>query len=155
MKKQEQLSMAIKISSNAHENQFDKSGKAYILHPLHLMQQLLFDTELATIAVLHDVIEDSLYTISMFKQIGFSERVINAVSLLTHKSEDSYDDYIDKICQNYDALRVKRKDIQHNSDVTRLKGIRDKDHDRIKKYHRAFLKLGKAKDNFKENNNAQ
>ena len=52
----EQLALAISIANDAHLNQFDKAGKPYILHPLHLMTQLMFDTELAIIAVLHDVI---------------------------------------------------------------------------------------------------
>jgi len=43
MNKYEQLAEAIKIATNAHAGQFDKGGKPYILHPLHLMNQTLFD----------------------------------------------------------------------------------------------------------------
>lgn len=142
----EQLSLAITIASSAHKCQFDKGGKPYILHPLHLMNQLLFDTQLATIAVLHDVVEDSAIALTTLVFMGFSERICNAVSLLTHDSDDSYEEYISKICTNIDAIRVKRKDLEHNSDITRLKGVRDKDLERIHKYHKAFIKLGKARD---------
>ena len=142
------LAKAIALAVDAHQDQYDKAGKPYILHPLHLMNQLLFDPELAMIAVMHDIIEDSDYTLEYLLDVGFSTRVVNALRLLTHKKEDSYEDYIRKICTNYDAIRVKRKDLQHNSDITRLKGVTEKDIKRMEKYHRAFIKLGEAKRRF-------
>jgi (p)ppGpp synthase/HD superfamily hydrolase len=148
MNEQEQLSHAIHIASTAHLNQYDKGGKPYILHPIHLMTQLLFDVQLATIAVLHDVVEDSDITIEKLSGIGFSKRVINALELLTHKKEVPYEQYIEKICTNYDAVRVKRKDLEHNSDITRLVGIKERDIRRIEKYHRAFIRLSEAKEQF-------
>jgi len=145
--KQEQLETAIRIAVSAHARQYDKGGKPYILHPLHLMSQLMFDIQLATIAVLHDVIEDSDYTIGALIDRGFSNRVIIAVAILTH-GDESYVDYINDIAGNYDAIRVKRKDLEHNSDITRLKGVTDKDLARIEKYHKAFLHLGRARETF-------
>lgn len=143
--KQEQLGMAIRIATLAHEDQFDKGGKPYILHPLHLMQQMLFDTELAIIAVLHDVPEDSDLTIEDLVSVGFSQRVTDALALLTHHKSESYEEYIDMMLCNYDCIRVKRKDLAHNSSITRLKGVGPKDLARMEKYHKAFLKLGEAR----------
>ena len=139
------LAKAISIAAQAHEGQVDKSGKAYILHPLHLMNQLMYDEELAIIAVLHDVVEDSDVDEDDLYRLGFSKRVISALDLLTHKEWDSYEDYIEGICTNQDAITVKRKDLEHNSCITRLKGVRPKDLVRIEKYHKAFLKLGEAR----------
>lgn len=155
MNKNQQLAKAIEVATKAHSGQFDKGGKPYILHPLHLMQQCLFDPELAAIAVLHDVIEDSEINIGNLFDLGFSTRVLSALTLLTHRSyRQSYYEYIDYICDsgNYDAIRVKRKDLEHNSDITRLKGVTDKDLKRIEKYHRAFTKLGEAKVRFLKGN---
>lgn len=145
----EQLAIAISIAADAHVGQFDKGGKPYILHPLHLMNQLMFDTQLATIAVLHDVVEDSTYTIEVLEEIGFSTRVLAALILLTHERWVPYEDYIGLISENIDAIRVKRKDLEHNSCITRLKGVTSKDITRMEKYHKAFLFLGEARDNFK------
>ena len=117
------------------------------------MNQLLYDTELAVIAVLHDVIEDSngTYTIQLLKYLGFSERVLCALQLLTHKDGDPYITiYIMGICTNLDAISVKRKDLEHNSSITRLKGITEKDLKRIDKYHKAFILLGEARDKLKD-----
>ena len=146
---QRQLARAISIATKAHEGQFDKGGKPYILHPLHLMSQLMFDPQLATIAVLHDVVEDSNITMDGLAIEGFSVRVLCAVDALTKKPNVNYDDYLNDICSNYDAIRVKRKDLEHNSDITRLKGIETKDIIRMEKYHKAFVRLTEAKRDYK------
>ena len=150
MTKYESLSLAISIATCAHEGQYDRGGKPYILHPLHLMTQLLFDTELATIGVLHDIVEDSDITLDDLALLEFSPRVVAALSLLTHESDTSYEEYIEGICNSYDAIRVKRKDLAHNSDITRLKGITAKDLARTEKYHKAFIRLTNAKRAFDE-----
>jgi len=147
---QKLLALAISIASNAHQYQTDKQGKAYILHPLYLMFQCLYDTELAIIAILHDVIEDSNITITDLRNEGFSQRVLEALELLTHKEDDSYEEYIEGICSNYDAIRVKMLDLEHNSSITRLKGLRPKDHDRIEKYHKAYVCLTEARKKYEE-----
>lgn len=151
MNKQEQLARAIQIAVNIHHGQFDKGGKPYILHPLYLMDQLMFDVQLATIAVLHDVIEDSKgkVTIDTLHDEGFSHRVCAAVDVLTHRKDDDYlTAYIKRISTNYDAIRLKRKDLEHNSNITRLKGVTAKDLQRMEKYHNAFLLLTEAKRHF-------
>ncbi len=145
MDKQEQLGVAIQAAANAHAGQYDKGGMPYLLHPLHLMNQLMFDAQLATIAVLHDVIEDSAVGLAELKRLGMSSRVLSALMVLTHDKGQSYEDYIEGVCTNYDAIRVKRKDLEHNSDITRLKGVGQKDLDRMAKYHRAFVRLTEAK----------
>ena len=144
------LGIAIQIATEAHAGQFDKGGKPYILHPLHLMTQMLFDTELAIMAVLHDVVEDSEVTLKDLETYGFSDRVIEALDTLTHNPLDTYEQYIARISYNYDAIRVKRKDLQHNSDITRLKGLREKDFKRLEKYSKAFVRLGAAKKLFEK-----
>lgn len=148
MNKQQQLAKAIFIAAEAHANQFDKGRKPYILHPLHLMNQLLFDMQLATIAVLHDVVEDSEVSLEDLERQGFSVRVLAALKCLTHTRGESYGDYIERVTGNYDAIRVKRKDLQHNSDVTRLKGVTERDIARIEKYHKAYVRLTEAKRQF-------
>lgn len=143
---EQNLAEAIAIASIAHAEQFDKGGKPYILHPLKLMNQLLYDTELAIIAVLHDVIEDSDLTLEDLVISGFTDRVVDALELLTHNPEQSYEDYIEDICTNLDAITVKRKDLEHNSCITRLKGLTEKDTRRMIRYHKAFTRLGEARD---------
>jgi len=146
--KAEQLALGIKLAVEAHDGQMDKSGRPYILHPLYVMNQVMFDYQLATIAILHDAVEDSALEIDNLYEYGFSHRVCVAVQLLTHDPAVPYEDYIENMMGNIDAIRVKRKDIEHNSGTTRLVSIEEKDQLRIKKYHKAFMRLGEAKEHF-------
>lgn len=143
------LGKAISIAAQVHEAQKDMGGNAYILHPLRVMMRLRTDDqELMQIAVLHDSIEDSngAVTIDSLHKEGFSERVLTALRRLTHNKNDSYEEYIKNITTNKDAVRVKIDDIRDNSDITRLKGLREKDFARMEKYHKAYLFLKSALD---------
>jgi hypothetical protein len=136
------LGKAIAIASTVHHPQKDKGGNAYILHPIRIMMRLRSnDEELMSIAILHDTVEDSEWTLKDLKEVGFSKRVTDALALLTHDPNDSYMEYIKKISTNADAVRVKLEDLRDNSDITRLKGLREKDIERMEKYHRAYLFL--------------
>jgi len=133
------LAKAISIVSQAFAKKLDKGGNPYILHCLHVMNQMpQTDYELMSIAVLHD---HTNWTFQMLRDEGFSERVVNAVSCLTHDHNVSYDDYIKIISTNKDARLVKLADLRHNSDITRLKGLRKVDHERLEKYCRSYVYL--------------
>lgn len=136
------LDRAISIAAQAFKGKLDKGGQPYILHCLHVMNQMPEnDHELRMIAVMHDLIEDTDYTISDLQDLGFSERVYFGVKQVTHWDYQSYDEYI-KIISNYeDATLVKLADLRHNTDITRIKGLRRKDFDRLEKYHRAYIYL--------------
>ena len=100
------------------------------------------DFELQSIALLHDGPEDGICTIKELHDLGFSERVIDAVKLLTHNKKDDYlTVYIPKIATNIDAVKVKLADLKDNSDISRLKGLSKKDFDRVQKYHTAYTYL--------------
>ena len=40
-----------------------------------------------------------------------------------------------------DALKIKREDLRDNSDITRLKGVTEKDIRRMEKYQRSFMRV--------------
>lgn len=137
------LGTAIAIAAQVHSDQLDKGGNAYILHPIRLMMRLRTDDEeLMQIAILHDVVEDSEdWSLSELLTRGFSSRVVAALALLTHDKADSYQEYIKKIGTNADATRVKLEDLKDNSDLSRLKGVTQKDFDRVIKYQKSYTYL--------------
>lgn len=142
MKNMSNLGRAIEIAAIAHASQFDKGGKPYILHPLWVMDRVRhLGEDYMIVAVLHDVIEDSDWTFQKMIDERFNQNVIHALRLLTHDKRVSYDDYIKLIATDPIAKAVKLRDLEHNTKVTRLKGLRKKDFDRIEKYHRAFTYL--------------
>ena len=148
------LAEAIAIAAEAHKGQTDKHNKPYILHCLAVMRGVdkYDDEELSVIAVLHDLIEDTMWQLhkepdsywimlERIRGIEVSERVYKALVLLTHTVQESYDSYIRLLSSNPDAIRVKLSDLTHNSLITRLKGTTDKDIARVAKYHKAYLFL--------------
>lgn len=142
MKKGELLGKVLVLATNAHAGQFDKGGKPYILHPLAVMALLNSDDEeLQCIALLHDVIEDTKTTWIQLREIGCTDRVINAVDALTKMPGQSYDEYKEKVFSNKDAMLVKMADLRHNTDIRRLKGVSQKDIDRLAKYNLFYLEL--------------
>ncbi len=139
------LGRAIEIAVSAHAGQMDKGGKPYILHPLWVMNRVRhLGVEYMIAAILHDVVEDTNWTLEMLAKEGFSDRIIEALSLLDFRNVD-YDARIRQIAacahENDIARHVKMGDIEHNSKITRLKGLKKKDFDRLEKYHRAFTYL--------------
>lgn len=142
MKKGELLSRAIFTATTQHYGQFDKGENPYVLHVLSVMNILNSDDEeLNCIAVLHDVIEDTKTTLEDLTDIGFTDRIIDAVSRLTKMKGQTLDEYKSVIFDSKDAMMVKMADLIHNSDITRLKGISSKDFDRMAKYHHFYLEL--------------
>lgn len=137
------LAVAIAIAADAFRETTDKAGEPYILHCLRVMNGLhTRDKELQSIAVLHDVVEDTDISLEDLRTMGFSDRVVKAVALLTHdKDNTSYEDYIAGVAKNEDARLVKLSDLRDNSDITRLKGISSKDMERMEKYHWAYTFL--------------
>ena len=136
----EMTKKALKLCFEAHKNQVDKSGMPYVFHPFHLAEQMETEDTVIT-ALLHDVVEDTEYTIEDIKEMGFSENVISALQLLTHDPSVPYMDYVRKIKDNSVAKAVKLKDLAHNSDLTRLDYVDDKARKRVKKYQRAIALL--------------
>ena len=131
---------AINIMFEAHKDQRDKSGLPYVFHPFHLAEQM--DTEAAvTVALLHDVVEDTDMTLEDIRAEGFSDEVCEALSLLTHEPGVPYMDYIRRIKTCPLAVKVKLADLRHNSDPTRLDALTERDIQRAEKYKAAIALL--------------
>ena len=135
------LQRAIEIATQAHQGQFDKSGKDYIGHPLRVME--MGSTEEEKIAgVLHDVVEDSDWTFETLEAEGFSQEIIAALKCVTKLSEnENYDSFIERVKKNPLAVAVKINDLTDNMDIRRLPYLSDKDIKRLKKYLKAYKKL--------------
>lgn len=133
---------AMKLCFQAHKDQTDKSGIPYVFHPIHLAEQMK-DEDTTVVALLHDVVGDTTYTPEDLAAMGFNDRVIAAIRLMTHDENIPYMEYVAKIKENPIAKAVKLADLAHNSDTTRLDTVDAKAAARIKKYERAIELLNK------------
>ena len=131
---------AMKLCYQAHRYQTDKSGIPYVFHPIHLAEQMEDEATTVT-ALLHDVVEDSAYTLRDLDAMGFAPEVLEALSLLTHEENVPYMDYVAAIKQNPIARAVKLADLAHNSDLTRLDTVDAKALARVEKYRQAIALL--------------
>lgn len=130
----------MKLCFRAHKEQTDKSGIPYVFHPIHLAEQM-GDEDTAVVALLHDVVEDTDYTLEDLRAMGFNQNVIEAIRLMTHAEGVPYLDYVAKIKENPIARAVKLADLAHNSDLTRLDTVDEKAMARAQKYARAIRLL--------------
>ena len=131
---------ALMLCFEAHKEQLDKSGMPYVFHPFHLAEQMP-DEDCTVVALLHDVMEDTEYGVEDLRALGFSEAVLTALMLMTHEDDTPYLDYVAALKSNPIARTVKLADLKHNSDLTRLSVVTDKDLQRAEKYKKAIQLL--------------
>lgn len=122
----EKTKIALKLCFEAHKDQVDKSGMPYVFHPFHLAEQMQSE-ETTIVALLHDVVEDTDYTIQDLESMGFDKKVIDAIALLTHADGVDYMEYVREIKKNPIAKAVKLADLRHNSDLTRWDNLENLD----------------------------
>ena len=66
----EQTKKAMKLCFEAHKDQVDKCGMPYVFHPYHLAEQMT-DEDTITAALLHDVVEDTDYTLEDLEKLYY------------------------------------------------------------------------------------
>ena len=87
-------------------------------------------------------------TFDDLKKEGFSDEVIDAIKLLTHEDEYDNEKYIKSIATNPIAIDVKLADLKHNSTISRLDKIEQKDLERLEKYKHNIAFLEQKKKEF-------
>lgn len=133
----EQFQIALELAVEKHKNQTDKAGNPYILHPLHVMENVN-SKEDKIVAILHDIIEDTDITEDYLLKIGLSKRIVDAVVALTRSEDMDYQEYIKNLSSNPLAKEVKLADLEHNMDLKRLPTLEEKDLERNRKYQIAY-----------------
>ena len=134
------LEQAILLAVQAHQGQRDKVGGPYILHPLRVMGRVRSEIAMMA-AILHDVVEDTPYTLDDLREAGYPDAVIAAVDCLTRRSDETYEAFIERIKPNPLACAVKIADLEDNMDIRRLNTLSEKDVERLKRYQRAWSEL--------------
>ena len=127
---------AMKLCYEAHKGQVDKTGVPYVFHPFHVAEQMT-DEATTIVALLHDVVEDTDYTLEDIAALGFGKEIVDAVALMTHEDDVPYLEYVARLKDNPLARAVKLADLAHNSDLSRLGEIDDETRRRLEKYSQA------------------
>lgn len=122
----QRIEEAFQLAKEAHKLQKRKTGEPYILHPIAVAniaaEELMLDANPVIAAFLHDVVEDTDYTVEDIR-LKFGEDVAGLVDVLTKQKKDKYegskqiDNYRKMLASiQYDvrALLVKLADRLHN-----------------------------------------
>ena len=119
----------------------DKGGFPYLGH-LQYVSNSFDDEDRKVVALLHDIIEDTVVSKAILLELGFPNHIVDSIDILTRK-DDNYESYIDDIANSNDlvAIDVKLKDLEHNMDISRIINPTDADYERIDKYKRSHKKL--------------
>ena len=107
---------ALSIATFYHKGQVDKCGVDYILHPIAVAYRCSSKSA-EIVALLHDVLEDTVCTPDILTAAGISPEELKGVLLMTHdKPNITYFEYIRGLYAsgNALALEVKMADIKHN-----------------------------------------
>jgi len=85
---------AFELAADAHKDQRRKSGEPYIFHPMAVAKIVANDIGLGTTsivaALLHDVVEDTSYTLADMEQIFGSTvaKIVNGLTKIAHLNKD-------------------------------------------------------------------
>lgn len=139
---------ALKLAAKAHYGIMDKTNTIpYIEHPLTVMFKVKTFEE-KVLAILHDVVEDSHYTIEDIRKMKydnshynviFPTNICDALDAITHRENETNIEYWIRVKANPLALSVKLMDIEHNSSNERMGNLPPGDQERMKtKYKKAL-----------------
>ena len=132
---------ALTLAHKAHAGQKDKGGQDYISHPVTVSSFTEGPFVSVVAALLHDVVEDTPYTLDDLRKMGFPEEIVNCVDSLTRREDEKRSEYLARVARNTDAIYVKLADLRHNSDLSRIPNVTQKDFYRTEKYRRESGKL--------------
>lgn len=95
---------AFDVAVDAHKDQRRKSGEAYVFHPIAVAKivasEIGLDATSIAAALLHDVVEDTEYTLADLEQM-FGETVAKIVDGLTKISSMAYDGDVSLQAENF------------------------------------------------------
>lgn len=99
------------------------------------------------VAVLHDVVEDSEWTLESLGNEGFSENVLDAIDSVTRREGESYEAFVARSAEHPIGRRVKLADLADNADLSRFHSPTEKDRTRRRKYLAAIATIRQRDDN--------
>ena len=139
---QNQIELARDICRYAHSGQTDKACRPYHTHP-EQVAEFVKEHKAKIAALLHDVLEDTEFPVSVLAAL-FGSEIMNALELLNHDKSVPYLEYVERLSSNEIAKEVKAADLRHNMDLSRIPDPTEKDFKRLEMYKKALTILEDA-----------
>jgi (p)ppGpp synthase/HD superfamily hydrolase len=133
---------AIALAARLHRGARYPSPESepYIFHLVRVMLQLADPLD-QIVAVLHDAVEDTDLRLDDLREAGYPVEVIAGLDAVTHRGDESYEDYIERLYRNPVARRVKVADLKDNLANNRRSPCAPGNSDRIRRYEAALTRL--------------
>ncbi|MGP3982044.1 HD domain-containing protein [Streptomyces sp. KR80] len=120
------------LAAEAHAGQMDLIGVPYVEHVRAVAHGLAAVSErLAQAGLLHDIVEDTDWTLDGLLAAGVRADVVALVDAVTKKPGVAYADMIRAIAENEDAALVKIADNAHNSRPDRMAALPEEQRARL------------------------
>ena len=152
-KDMERVIHALQLCRNLHEDQVDKCGQPYWIHPFTVGMRIFTGYNKSCISnmivgLLHDIPEDTDMSVeALATLIDLTDEEKEALNLLTRKNGVPYKEYIESILQSNNklAIEVKADDLLHNSNLNRFHDagieVSEKDELRAQRYREYLTKM--------------
>lgn len=140
------LDDAIEFAVDRFRGVRDKDDQPYVLHLLRVMHQCQSD-DAKIVALLHDIVEDTEVSLSMLQNLGFAERIVDAIACLTHHNSETYEDYVVGLSTDPIAVECKIADLKDNYRIERVafrEGAEHEDLARLQRYILSYRFLTKS-----------
>tara|TARA_B100001996_G_scaffold1595_1_gene1469 strand:- start:5714 stop:6169 length:456 start_codon:yes stop_codon:yes gene_type:complete len=132
------LNKAIIIAAKIHKGKKGRNHEPALLHPIRVML-IMDDNNSRVVAILHDVVESRKISINELRKIGFNDKILKAVDLLSKRKGEKYFNYIHRLEDNKLARKVKLADLIDNYiRKKQYKFLSKSNKQKIKKYKKAY-----------------
>lgn len=138
--------LAEQIIDEAFRGKTDKAGAPYYVHLYAVARKAkecrAADDRIYIAGLLHDILEDCPEWTEKALRCLFPALIVNTVVELTRQPGEAYTEYIERIRDSNDWVRIiKKADLEHNMNISRLPVLTDEDFARLKKYHESYIKI--------------
>lgn len=117
------VARAMLIAYEAHKGVNRKTGEPYVNHVLRVAKRLQdagFNSNVISVAVLHDAVEDSDLTLDDLRREGFNEMIVSGVDSVTKREGEAYEDAIARAAAHPIGRLVKLSDNLDNTSPSQL-----------------------------------
>lgn len=136
---------AIELARRYHAGQTDKMGRPYIEHILAVVDGVKrYGENAMVVAALHDIVEDTDISISELEAL-FPKEIVDAVKVISKHHTIDDNTYYNNVKRNRLARVVKISDLEHNSDMRRIKSPSERDIARTARYVKRLKQLREEK----------
>lgn len=144
------LETAIRVAAKVHKGQLDRFNNPYILHVMRVMMRG-HDFDEQVLGALHDVRERSDLSSEDLAKKGFGPRILKALDHITRRTNETYEEYIERVMEDNLAIRVKLHDLADKMDLLHVQTLSHADLKRYNKQLAAYHRMKKLVEQAKAN----